>query len=118
MRSGQGLPRFLQMVPGRGGHGGLLMDSVRPDFLDRLVSYGSPVAGARRMHARYCMVAANGFVAGARRMSGGHDGTLANWDPRRDPRLSESLSFDKAMVRGNRLPVTTAMPPAASTPWR
>ena len=22
VRSGQGLPRFLQMVPGRGGHGG------------------------------------------------------------------------------------------------
>lgn len=76
---------------------------VHQNFLDRLIAYVSPTVGARRMHARYCMAAAGGLVAGARRMAGGHDGTLANWNPRRDQRLSESLSFDRAMLRAESL---------------
>ena len=76
---------------------------VRPNVLDRLIAYVAPLAGARRMHARCCMAAAGGLVTGVRRMAGGHDGTLANWNPRRDQRLSESLSFDRAMLRAESL---------------
>lgn len=79
------------------------MFEVKLNLLDRFIAYVSPGAAARRMHARYCMAAANGLVGGARRMSGGHDGTLANWNPRRDQRLSESLSFDRAMLRAESL---------------
>ncbi|MFR1533158.1 MAG: phage portal protein [Bilophila wadsworthia] len=78
------------------------MLEVKPNLLDRLIAYVSPGTAARRMHARYCMAAAGGLVAGVRRIAGGHDGTLANWNPRRDQRLSESLGFDKAMLRADR----------------
>ena len=79
------------------------MLEVKPNLLDRLIAYVSPGTAARRMHARYCMAAAGGLVAGVRRIAGGHDGTLANWNPRRDQRLSESLGFDKAMLRAESL---------------
>ena len=79
------------------------MLEVKPNLLDRLIAYVSPRTAARRMHARYCMAAAGGLVAGVRRIAGGHDGTLANWNPRRDQRLSESLGFDKAMLRAESL---------------
>lgn len=79
------------------------MRELKQNFLDRIIAYVFPGMGARRMHARYCMSAASGLVTGARRMAGGHDGTLANWNPRRDQRLSESTSFDRAMLRAESL---------------
>lgn len=89
------------------------MQVIIPNWLDRMVSYVSPVAGAQRMQARYAMAAAQhmargvatGMVTGVRRLSGSHEGTLGNWNPRRELPLAETLSYDATMSRAESLAV-------------
>lgn len=82
---------------------------LSPNMLDRLISYINPIAGARRMQARYAMTAAGhmagGLVTGVRRLSASHEGTLSNWNPRREQRLSESVAQDSTMARAESLAV-------------
>lgn len=81
-----------------------LLPRIRMSLPDRLVSWLDPVAGARRMRARLGMAAASGHVPGVRRQSGGHDGTLANWRPRRErEQLSEDRAYDTTMRRAESL---------------
>lgn len=81
--------------------------NIQPNLIDRLVNYVSPVAGARRMQARYAMAAAgqmaSGLVAGVRRLSASQEGTLQSWNPRREQRLSESRAIDNTMQRAESL---------------
>lgn len=81
--------------------------NISPNFLDRLVSYIAPVAGARRMQARYTMAAAgqmaSGLVTGVRRLSASQEGTLQSWNPRREQRLSETRALDNTMQRAESL---------------
>lgn len=85
------------------------MVDISPNWLDRMVSYLSPQAGAQRMQARYAMAAAQhmaaGVVHGVRRLSGSHEGTLGNWSPRREQTPAESLSHDATMARAESLSV-------------
>ena len=77
---------------------------IRMSLPDRLVSWLNPVAGARRMQARLGMAAATGHVPGVRRQSGGHDGTLENWRPRREQeRISADRAYDTTMRRAESL---------------
>ena len=80
---------------------------IQPNLIDRLVSYVSPAAGARRMQARYAMAAAgemaSGLVTGVRRLSASREGTLRNWNPRREQRLSETRALDDTMQRAESL---------------
>ena len=68
------------------------------NWLDRAIGYVAPIWGARRMQSRYTMAAAqhmaSGLVTGVRRLSGSGEGTLGNWNPRREQRLAENRSFD------------------------
>lgn len=78
-----------------------------PNLLDRLIGYLSPAAGARRMQARLGMAAAQsmatGVVHSVRRLSASQDGTLYNWNPRREQRLSEASALDSTMQRAESL---------------
>lgn len=77
------------------------------NWLDRAIGYVAPIWGARRMQSRYTMAAAqhmaSGLVTGVRRLSGSGEGTLGNWNPRREQRLAENRSFDMIMARAESL---------------
>lgn len=77
------------------------------NWLDRAIGYVAPIWGARRMQSRYTMAAAqhmaSGLVTGVRRLSGSGEGTLGNWNPRREQRLAENRSFDTIMARAESL---------------
>ncbi|SCM70010.1 phage portal protein [Desulfovibrio sp. 86] len=77
------------------------------NWLDRAIGYVAPIWGARRMQSRYTMAAAqymaSGLVTGVRRLAGSGEGTLGNWNPRREQRLAENRSFDTIMARAESL---------------
>lgn len=77
------------------------------NWLDRAIGYVAPIWGARRMQSRYTMAAAqhmaSGLVTGVRRLAGSGEGTLGNWNPRREQRLAENRSFDMIMARAESL---------------
>lgn len=77
------------------------------NWLDRAIGYVAPIWGARRMQSRYTMAAAqymaSGLVTGVRRLAGSGEGTLSNWNPRREQRLAENRSFDTIMARAESL---------------
>lgn len=80
------------------------LPAVAPNLLDRLVGWFAPVAGARRMHARMVMALASGRVTPVRRQSGGHDGTMENWRPRREQEeMSATRAYDVTMRRAESL---------------
>lgn len=80
------------------------LPAVAPNLLDRLVGWFAPVAGARRMHARMVMALASGRVTPVRRQSGGHDGTMENWRPRREQEeMSATRAYDVIMRRAESL---------------
>jgi len=73
-----------------------------PTWLDRAISYVAPTWGAHRMQSRMAMAVAqtvaSGMVPGVRRLSSSREGTLGNWFPRREERLSEARSIDTIMA--------------------
>ena len=79
--------------------------SLRP-WLDRATGYVALLARAPR-HDRASPLPlrspASGMVPGVRRLSGSREGTLGNWSPRREERLSEARSIDTIMARAESL---------------
>ena len=77
---------------------------IQENLLDRVIGWLSPAAGARRMHARMVMALASGIVPPVRRQSGGHDGTLENWRPRREMTgMASAHAADETMRRAESL---------------
>lgn len=76
------------------------------NWVDSMVGYFNPMAGARRMQARFAMAAAASLadiVPGVRRRSASREGTLANWGPRRRDRFAENADHDLTMARAESL---------------
>lgn len=80
---------------------------MRPvSWLDRMVAWVDPVAGARRAQARLAMSALEGVAAvmpQARRRSASQDGTLADWLPRRESLYEHDRSTTLSMIRAESL---------------